>query len=786
LTVRNIVALILSGAILAFLQAAPAPAQSINDDDRLSFADGLFSRGLYDLAAREYEAFLGKSPSHPKADSAHFRLGESLRRQKDYRAAEKKFKYVFEHYPNSEFRLKAGFRRADLFMELGQFDAAAELFDTVLKQNPPPDVAAASLYFRAVALQKLGRDPEAVQILEDLRVRYTSSEYSAYAMLSLGELYGGGVTRLVEAKPDKALAYFKAVAAKPLTPRVGAEALFQLGDLYFRQKTYDKSAEMFRSLLSTYPDDPRSAESRMNAAWSSLNAGLYAEALQMATSALAAGGVNSGTGTATKTDEWLYLEANCERQLSRSDDALKTYDSLLKSFPTSQYANAARYEKVLTLYRMKSYLQAVGEAAQVDLSSGFRKDIYWLLGESYAALQDTDKAIQYYRLLVRDFADSDVARDATYRLAYYLQTRKEYAEAARYYLLTATRYPDSDLAPAALFASGTCRALSSEHTDAIRDWSQLLQKYPASPQAEEALFQKAMSEVRLKRDTDAVASLDQILRRNAKSAFAADAWFWKGMIATEQKNMQDAEAAMRQALLAAPRTDLVHEIEFHLAGILQKAGKTEEAAGLYQRLVASPSKSKLTPAVLEWLSEYWNDRKDHSQASAAARQLTAYPDPAWQQTGWGLLGQAQLANGDRTAALESFRKAVETKANTRFAAEAYLHLGEMKLQGNETQPALELLRQAAARATGDNLIEVRARAYAGLGRAAKAAGSTDEAVRYFMSVAVLYDDAKLVPECMYEAVQGLKTLGKAAEAAKVQAELLQRYPTSEWAIRAAN
>lgn len=783
---RNIPALISGAAIAIFLLALPAPAQSISDDDRLTFADGLFSRGLYDLAAREYEAFLAKSPANPKADSAHFRLGESLRRQKDYRAAEKKFKYVFEHYPNSEFRLKAGFRRADLFMELGQFDAAAELFDIVLKQNPPADVAAASLYFRSVALQKLGRDPEAVQILEDLRTRYTTSEYSAYAMLSLGELYGGGVTRLVQSNPDKALAYFKAVAAKPLTPRVGAEALFQLGDLYFRQKAYDKSAEMYRSLISTYPDDTRSAESRMNAAWSSLNAGLYAEALQMASAALEAGGSGSATGMPARADEWLYLKANCERQLTRGDEALKTYDSLLTAFPASQYANSARYEKVLTLYRMKSYLQAVGEAAKVDLSSGFRKDIYWLLGESYAALQDTDKAIQYYRLLVRDFADSDVARDATYRLAYYLQTRKEYTEAARYYLLTATRYAESELAPAALFASGTCRALNNEHAEAIRDWSQLLQKYASSPQAEEALFQKAMSEIRLKRDADADASLDQLLRRNAKSAFAADAWYWKGMMAMDQKNLQEAERAMRQALLAAPRTDLVHEIEFHLAGILQKAGKTEEAAGLYQRLVSSPSQSKLTPAVLEWLSEYWHSRKDYAQAAAAAQQLTAQKDASWQQTGWGLLGQAQLANGDRTAALESFRKAVETKANTRFAAEAYLHLGEMKLQGNDSAAALELLRQAAARATGDGLIEVRARAYAGLGRAAKAAGNTDESVRYFMSVAVLYDDAALVPECMYEAVRGLKTLGKTAEAAKVQAELVQRYPTSEWAIRVAN
>lgn len=772
--------------LLAALCAAPAArAQTLSEEDRLVFADGLFSRGMYDLAIREYEAFLDAAPQHAKADVAHFRLGECQRKRKDYRAAEKQFKFVYDTYPSSEYRLKAAFRRADLFLELEQFEDAADLFGAVLKQNPPDDVASASLYFRAVALQKLGRATEALKILEQLRTSYTSTEYSSYALITLAGLYGNesyAKAAGVKYDPDKAAAFYKAISSNPITARVGAEATFQLGDLQFRLKNYEKSAEAYRKLLTAYPDDPRAAEARLQAAWATHNAGLYAEALQNAAQAVAARPATNAPG-AGNLDEWLYLKANCERQLTRNADAVQTYAQMLKSYPSSQFANAARYEKALTLYRMQQYTQAVKEALDVELADNLRKDTYWLLGESYAALKDTDKAIQYYRLIVKDYPDSDVARDATYRLAYHLQIRKDYAEASRYYLSVAAKYPDSELAPTALFASGTCRALANDHEQAVRDWLQLIQKYPSSPYAEEALFQKGTSEIRLKRDADALASLEQLLRTAPRSAFAADAWYWKGLLLQNAQSWQDAENALRQALAAGPRDELRRDAEFHLAGVLQKNGKREEAAALYQSLLASPAKAKISPVVLEWLAEYFFEKREFKASAGVARQLVEKTEPALQQTGWALLGRAQLSSADQAAARESFEQALAVKASTRFAAEAALHLGEMNLAQGDTRKAQELFQKAAASATGDAMIEVRARAYAGLGRTSKAAGNMEEAARFFMGVAVLYDNPALVPECMFEAAQALDAGGKPAEAAKVRQELRERYPASEWSKR---
>ena len=92
---------------------------------------------------------------------------------------------------------------------------------------------------------------------------------------------------------------------------------------------------------------------------------------------------------------------------------------------------------------------------------------------------------------------------------------------------------------------------------------------------------------------------------------------------------------------------------------------------------------------------------------------------------------------------------------------------------------------AASLAADDSLAAIRAQAYAGLGRAAKAAGDSAAAARYFMSVAVLYDDTNLVPECLGEAALAFGQAGRTDEARRTAEELQKRYPQSAWAGKVA-
>jgi TolA-binding protein len=68
------------------------------------------------------------------------------------------------------------------------------------------------------------------------------------------------------------------------------------------------------------------------------------------------------------------------------------------------------------------------------------------------------------------------------------------------------------------------------------------------------------------------------------------------------------------------------------------------------------------------------------------------------------------------------------------------------------------------------------RATAALGRTAEARGDKETAIRYHFAVAILYDDAQLVPAALDRAAALLAELGRAGESAAAANELVERYP----------
>ena len=73
---------------------------------------------------------------------------------------------------------------------------------------------------------------------------------------------------------------------------------------------------------------------------------------------------------------------------------------------------------------------------------------------------------------------------------------------------------------------------------------------------------------------------------------------------------------------------------------------------------------------------------------------------------------------------------------------------------------------------------MRANAYAGLARNAELKGDPEGALRYYMSVGILFDDPVLVPEALNKAATLLDKLGRAEEAKAMREELRARYPAS--------
>lgn len=768
---KNILGILIFAASSFVLMAA-------DEEEQMKFADGLYARGMFASAIHEYESLMLAFPKSGKADVILFRLAESLRQADREEDADRYYRDIYIKYPNSEYRERAGFRRADMHRRTGKLDNAITLYTLLIESAKSPDIKAASLYYLGEIYLETNKHDEALKMFEQVRVGHPNSEFYAFSLLKLGFIYSSRPKEM-----EKAYEAYQAVAEKPPTARLGAEALFQIADLYCRQQDYSRSADCYSQLLKQYPDDNRSLEAKVQAGWSQYHAHRYADALTLAEEVLKE---MAGGKELQHAAEWLYLKANCQRQLLRNDDAVKTYGQLLEDYPESTFASSACYEKALSSYRAGKYEDAIMVAEAIRVVPGkdvmqeaLRKDVYWLLAESYAALKKDDDAVQYYRMIAADFPKSDVAADATYRLAYHLQSRNEFLEASRYYTALVKGFPDSSLAPRALYASGLCLASADRNEEAVRDWSTLTEKYPKDTLTEEALYRKVIAEVRLNRGDTAIETLGRLLDLFPNSGYVGEAHYWRGAMYKDSGKLEDAENELRKSLKLLGSKEMQMDAQFYLAVVLHQLGKTGESADLFTSLLGTSVADKLTPVLLEWLSGYWYGKNDFMKARSCARMmLDKFPDKEWQQIGWALTGRSYLAEKNNAKAEEAYAKALSFEIVTGYAPEAALRLGEIKLAAGVNDKAVECFEKAANISTGEETTGVRAHAYAGLAKAAQARDDMATASKYYMSVAILYDEEKLVSECLYEAVRTFAKQGKREDADKALDELLRRYPNS--------
>jgi len=255
--------------------------------------------------------------------------------------------------------------------------------------------------------------------------------------------------------------------------------------------------------------------------------------------------------------------------------------------------------------------------------------------------------------------------------------------------------------------------------------------------------------------------------------------YWRAAVARQTGDRVEAEKLFRACLAATPAKEFERESMLELGLLLQEDGRKEEAAGLFQTLLDAPITDKIGPDRLAWLAEFQLEQKRLDAAAKAANALLALkPDKGWVQTAWTVLGRIHRAKEERDPAIHAFTEALSAGASTAYGAEAALRLGELLTQAGRFDDAAKHLNDAAARAAAPELLGLRAHAYMGLARNAEMKGDTEAALRYYMSVGILFNDAALVPEALHKAAVLLDKLGRGQEAQAMREELKTRYPDS--------
>ncbi len=306
----------------------------------------------------------------------------------------------------------------------------------------------------------------------------------------------------------------------------------------------------------------------------------------------------------------------------------------------------------------------------------------------------------------------------------------------------------------------------------------MIRQYPDHEQVEEALYQQGIGEIKLERNQGARKTLDTFVSRYPTSKRMGEAYYWLGILADKNNDLKVAETYLKAAIRVTTNTS-VQKRTLYLVPVLQKQKKYVEAADTLQPLIQTSI--EIPSALLEWLARYRLQHKAYPQAQEASEHLVQTTRKAiWKQIGFYLQGMSMIHQGQLKRAEKALKQALEADVKTREGVQAALKLGEIKLANNELVDAVTYFEKAGEGASTSEYIDLRVQSYYGLGKIAAEKEDWQEAGRYFMSVAILFDDTYLSPESLYKAAQAFGHLGKLADKRRALKELFERYPDSEW------
>jgi len=737
------------------IRLRPAESQQDPAAIQLEKANSIYARKMHEFAAIEYEHFLSGFPGAPGRDAALFRLGECYRIEGNATASRGAFERLVREFNSGNFAGAGSYRLGEMLFAEGRYDLALARFQTAAANAEEEEIRLSARYQAARSLDRLGKAADAVEIYREVAAVESKNPYQDHAKLALAEaLAASGDT-------TRALASYREIAAGAGPSTLRAEAAVKAGAVAAGAGDAKTAAMLFDQALEVKNAGPWRAVAVLGRIRLAAAAG---EHRQVASTPE----VNLALLEGDSLAEALLLMAESNRQLGKNLVAKESYKRLITEFPKSEFAVRARFQQLVVLYELgdpKTRAELEKFLAQTG-SSPDRDKASLLLAELHLKEGQFAKAAELYAAAGGAGLSGDMLRQAGYKHAWCLAQSDQEAAAAEAFTAFLSKYPDGPWVPEVLLQRGLAFQQLKRYPEALADFDQVIEKWAESKECETALLQKGLTHGQQQDVAGMRAAFAKLLERYPKSPAAAQAEFWIGWAAFEEKDYAAAVPHLTRARELDPksyaeragtRIALSHYYSENRPGLEQEAAKLrpealpvevsrwaglraaqdgdfEAAARNLGRLASLES---VDPEVLITLAESLNALGKSTEALAAAEKyLAAVQDPAPRARGLLSVAEAKRGLKDYDAATKSAEDALELQPEGRLNAAGRMIVAEIEYSR----------------------------------------GEFDSAARAFMTVALLYDDAKVTPRALERAAESYRRSNNDAEADKALDELRRRFP----------
>lgn len=758
-----------------------------------------------DAAAALFAQFEGAYSAHPFAPQARLALGRYYYATGDYARAETALLDALARPGPPEQTAQVAYLLGQTYRQQGRPDAAVDAFEQAAADDTP--TAPAALYAAGFVHLDGGAQDAAAGAFERLARRYPASLENEAVGLALAEAYLRtgrlreaaaeierrrpsllgedaeradlllGETRLRLSDPAGAMAPLSAV---PTASRYGRRAQLTLGRAAFAQSDWEAAVAYFKAAREDV-------------------AGRLEDDLI--------------------AHEAAYYEGLALNRLGRLGDAEARLAAATERRPDGPYADAALLELGLIRYTRRRYAEAAD--AFTRLLDAFPRSPYAgeaarMLGESYAALGDTDRARRAYQQAeALGTATAETRAEIAFQDAYALFRAGRYDEATAALVAVAESDPTGPRAGEALFWAGESAFQAGDYARAEAVLSDFLRRFPDHRQSDAGRYVLAWTHFKRRDYAAAATAFERFLSAYTRSAesvpYYADALLRLGDSYYALRRFDEARQVYARVPEATPDQQGGDYALYQTAQAFGNTGRVDDALAAYARLLQQYPQSGLYAQALVARGALLSARGD-GDAAVVEYERVLNERPGSPAAASALVGIGDVrSNQDRyEEAEDAYRLALQRYPNSplapdaldglTFALEAQGRGDEVEdtvaaLESRVTDPTalarLRLTRAQAALAAGQDSVavagleallgsgvrgELEEEALLALSGAYVSTGRPADGARALRRLLTRYPDSPLAPEAQLQLVEALLAAGEAESARAVAAGYATRYP----------